>query len=136
MTSVVMPGLPLSQLNIQRSSPSEDIAAETGWIIGEIVDGLTTDPEQLREIFHEKFPVGNHKICTSVAGELRIWSPRRLSTPGKGLPTALVDPADYAIELYETLCDSGMCDGLPLIPPTCPRVEIMLAFTDRLAEEY
>jgi hypothetical protein len=62
MTSVVMPGLPLSQLNIQRYSPSEDIAAETGWVMGEIVDGLTTDPEQLREVFHEKFWGGSHKI--------------------------------------------------------------------------
>jgi hypothetical protein len=50
-------------------------------------------------------------------------------------PTVSFDPADYAIELYEMLCDRNLCDGLPVIPPTRPWVEAMLTFTDWAAAD-
>jgi hypothetical protein len=78
MSSVVMPGLPLSQLSIQRHAAPADIAAETGWIMGEIVDGLTTAPEQLREWFQQKFLPGSQKVKANAAGELHVWLPQRL----------------------------------------------------------
>jgi hypothetical protein len=135
MSSVIIPGLPLSQLNVQRHSSSADMAAESSWVIGEIIDGLTTTPEQLRQIFASKFLPASPKARTNDTGELYIWPPQRLTISAGTPPTATFDPADSAVELYETLCDSGLCDGLPVIPPTRPRVEAMLAYTDRAATE-
>jgi hypothetical protein len=135
MSLPVMPGLPLSQLSILRHSSSTDIAAEALWVLGEVVDGLTSEPELLRRQFLEKFAPESQQLEPDAAGELPLWSPRQVTLTSSEPRTITYDPAEDVAQLYETFCDGGMCDGLPVIPPTRARVEGVLAFTDRTAEE-
>jgi hypothetical protein len=135
MSLPVLPGLPLSSLNLFRHSAAADIAAEMIWIAGEIGDALTTPPEQLRAQFVEKFAPYHAGLPVQAAEELHFWSPLTYPLTAAEEPTIALDPAQYAAELYEAFCDNGLCDGLPVIPPTRARVEAMLAFADRPAVE-
>lgn len=133
MSRPVMPGLPLSQLSILRYSSAADIASEALWILGEVVEGLTTEPDQLRQMFNDKFVPGESPLHADSAGELHPWEVQQLQPSDANTPTIAYDPAEAAATLYETLCDHAMCDGLPVIPPTRARVEAMLSFSDRAA---
>lgn len=135
MSLPVMPGLPLSQLGILRHSSSAEIAAEALWVLGEVVDGLTTHADSLRQAFYDKFAPGGAPLQADAEGELHPWTPQKVEVSSPDAPRIVHDPADDAAVLYETLCDSGMCDGLPVIPPTRSRVEAMLTFCDRAPDE-
>jgi hypothetical protein len=135
MSLPVMPGLPLSQLNILRHSSPADIAAEVQWILGEVVDAFTTDPESLRQQFQDRYAPGDTPLHPDAAGELPLWSPHQIRLSDPNAATVTYDPAEAATTLYETFCEQGMCDGLPLIPPTRAGVEAMLRFCDRAPED-
>lgn len=135
MSLPVLPGLPLSQLNIVRHSSATDIAVETIWVLGEVGDALTTEPDLLQRQFLEKFGVPSDGWPAHDGGEMHVWSPQTYPLVDTDMPAVALDPAQYTAELYEKLCDSGLCDGLPVIPPTRSRVEAMLAFSDRPASE-
>ncbi|MGQ4808736.1 hypothetical protein NKDENANG_02124 [Candidatus Entotheonellaceae bacterium PAL068K] len=135
MSLPVLPGLPPRHLTIQRHASSADVAAETIWILGEVVEGLTTAPESLRQYFLDRFTPEDHRLCPDTTGALRLWSPRRAPLTDPDAPTIAYDPAEDTAAVYERFCDSGMCDGLPVIPPTAPRVEAMLTFADRPDDE-
>jgi hypothetical protein len=131
MSHSVLPGLPLSQLDVQRYSSPADNAAESLWVIGEVEEGLTATPEQLRQQFLERFASEPQHLQPDADGNLHVWPPQQITGPDTALTKISCDPAEYAASLYETLCEHGMCDGLPVIPPTRQRVEAMLAGTDR-----
>jgi hypothetical protein len=135
MSLPVLPGLPLSQLNISRHAATTDVAAETIWVVGEIGDALTTPPAQLQAQFLETFAPLDTRLPVNTAGELQVWSAQTYAMTANEEATLTLDPAQYAAELYEAFCDSGLCDGLPVIPPTRSRVEAMLAWADRPASE-
>jgi hypothetical protein len=135
MSLPVMPGLPLSQLTIRRQASPTDIAAEVIWVLGEVVEALTAAPDVLHRQFLEKFAPGGGRLHADTAGELHLWPAQRLPITDPRGSVITYDPAAYAADLYETLCEHGMCDGLPVIPPTRARVEAMLGGTDRLAED-
>jgi hypothetical protein len=135
MSLPVLPGLPLSHLNIARDSASDDIAAEIIWVVGEVHDALTTPAEQLRAQFVEKFAPRDIRVSPDMAGELHLWSAQQYPLTAAEEPTIQLDPAQYTADVYETFCESGLCDGLPIIPPTPPRVDAMLTYSDRPASE-
>lgn len=135
MTLTVMPGLPLSQLNLFRHSAAAEIAAEALWVLGEVVDGLTTDPATLQRQFLETFAPQRDVLPTDAAGDLQIWEPQHLTLTETSSPALLLDPSAYAAELYDRLCQVGIGDGLPVIPPTRERVNAMLTYCDWAPED-
>ena len=50
---------------------------------------------------------------------------------GSGQLSVEIDPGDFIYDLYERFCESRLCDGFPIIPPTAERVSAMLRYTDR-----
>ncbi len=135
MSLPVLPGLPLSRLNIFRYSSAADIAAETVWLLGEIGDAFTTVPEQLQTQFLHSFAPEHAQVPRKATGELHIWDTRVFEVTEVEESTITLDPAEYAAEVYEAFCDGGLCDGLPIIPPTRSRVDAMLVWTDRPAAD-
>lgn len=130
MSLPVLPGLPLSQVRILRHTSSADITAEALWVLGEVVEGFTTAPEVLHQQFLDKFAPEQQALPVDAAGVLHPWAPRSISLDAAETSEVTYDPSDDVETLYATLCDNGMSDGLPVIPPTQPRVEAMLRFTD------
>ena len=135
MSLPVMPGLPLSQVRILRHTSPADIAAEALWVLGEVVEGFTTAPALLQQQFLDKFAPEQHAIPTDAAGALHLWPSRTIPLASPQTSEIVYDPSDDLETLYTTLCDNGMSDGLPVMPPTQPRVEAMLRFTDRLPHD-
>jgi hypothetical protein len=135
MSLPVLPGLPLSRLNIFRYSSPTDIAAETVWLLGEIGDALTTVPEQLEAQFLHTFAPEHARVPLQTTGELHIWDVRAFEVAAGEGTTIALDPAEYAAEAYEAFCEAELCDGLPIIPPTPSRVAEMVAWSDRRAAE-
>jgi hypothetical protein len=132
MTQSVLPGLPLSPLHATPQTSQAEIAAEVFWIAGEVGDSLTTAPADLEAIFLATFAPARHRLHATGSGELALWTPQSfvVDEAQSGL---CLDPSTYMTDLYEAICDSGLGDGLPVLPPTPAHVEAMLAYTDREA---
>jgi hypothetical protein len=135
MSLPVMPGLPLSQLHIQRHSSAADIATETLRALSDVAAGFTTAAALLRRSFDDTYTPGGARLQADAAGELHPWASRRVPLSGPDVSTIVHDPAEDAAALYDMLCDHAMCDGLPVIPPTRARVEAMLTFSERSSED-
>ena len=134
MTQSVLPGLPLSSLSATPQMSEAEIAAEVFWIAGEVGDSLTSTPDELEASFLDKFVPASRRLHATGRGELALWQPQFVDLD-EANNRVTVDPSRYMTELYDAICDSGLGDGLPILPPTPARVEAMLAHTDREASE-
>lgn len=124
--SSYVPGLPIVQ--VDRASGDEDSfgRSETLRVVPEILAGLTGERERLLASFTRRFAgVGGR------AQDGRLSLPEVLLDEPPCSAAARLDPSRSALAAYEMLCDSQLCDGLPVIPPSAERVEAMLAGTDR-----
>jgi len=122
-----VPGLPI--VVAKMAAPSEDQfgKAEAEAIAPEIVAGMTKDAAELLREFQERY------AGSAVAANGNITLPDVVlpATDSAGKTVVKLDPAQFAAEFYERMCDADMCDGFPVIPPTQRRVDDMLAHTDR-----
>ena len=133
MTMTVLPGLPLTALTVPRPASDPEMAAEMLWVAGEVEEALISSPEQLQAQFRKTFVTAPERLQANAAGELPLWSVRSYRVTESA--SIDLDPSTYAADLYEVFSDSGLCDGLPIIPPTRERVEAMLAWSRRDAVE-
>lgn len=133
MTMTVLPGLPLSSLTLIRPPSDPEMVAEMLWVAGEVEEALISSPEQLHMQFRQTFMAASERLQANAAGELSLWNVQSYQVTESA--SIDLDPSTYAAELYEAFSDSGLCDGLPIIPPTRERVEAMLAWSARDAIE-
>jgi hypothetical protein len=109
------------------------MVAEMLWVAGEVEEALISTPEQLHIQFRQTFMAASERLQTNAVGELSLWNVQSYRVTDSA--SIELDPSTYAAELYEVFSDSGLCDGLPIIPPTRERVEAMLAWSARDAVE-
>lgn len=130
-----VPGLPLPAVKLTRAATEEMMRQQADDIFQEIIDGLTTPPQRLKERFSAQKWLTPMTLAPAGPGELAVAAEKRMKTSVIGGRHSLeLDPGSFAEEFYEACCDSNLCDGFPVIPPTRERVQAMLRFTDRLPE--
>jgi hypothetical protein len=117
------PGLPIVQVEPAKGDAAVFGKAETEAVAPKIVAGLTRKPAELVAEFRAQVPSSD----ISSQGAIRLAD---FEAPLVGTKMKL-DPSQFAMDYYEKLCAADMCDGLPIIPPTEPRVAAMLSQTDR-----
>ncbi|MBI2907344.1 MAG: hypothetical protein HYX92_06800 [Chloroflexi bacterium] len=125
MVQGLAPGLPLCSFRQDIFADEEQIAAETKAILPQIVAGLTRAGEG----------------PSSAPGDTRVsfWNASGLGSRSLSLPPggseATVPAGAFSEDVYQSLCEANLGDGLPVIPPTQDRVEAMLSGTDREPED-
>ena len=117
------PGLPIVQVEPATGDAAIFGKAETEAVAPKVVASLTRKPAELVAEFRAHAPSGE----ISPDGKMRLAD---FNAPMAGAKLTL-DPSQFAMDYYEKLCATDMCDGLPIIPPTEARVAAMLSHTDR-----
>ncbi|MCL5026458.1 MAG: hypothetical protein M1531_08205, partial [Chloroflexi bacterium] len=121
-----VPGLPLCDIELTTSTTAEQVRERAVPLAHEIVAGITTPATGAP-------PVAPAPVETlPYAGGTLTFPVRRSAAVENG--EAAVDPAGFAEDVYDALCDARIGDGLPIIPPTAERVRRMLGYSDRPAD--
>lgn len=126
--SSYVPGLPIVMTARATGEKQTFGQAETGRMAPDVAAGLTRDPASLLSDFHARFSSEAPQFAKG--GTIALPPIAASEAPSQDRAAVTVDPGRFAEDLYEALCSSHLCDGLPVIPPTAKRVEAMLAFTD------
>jgi hypothetical protein len=106
-TAVLLaPGLPIVKLSSLRDASYDDMLAEATRIAPDVLRGLTAGPDELQRDFDAHGP--------------------KLPPVAEPDGTITLDAADAPGTFTALLAESGLGDGLPLVPPTPDRVEAML----------
>jgi len=128
--SSYVPGLPIVQVDRATGDEQSFGQSETLRVAPEIIEGLTGDRERLLAKFAQRFAGVGGRSQNGMLAMPEVTLVERL-----GGAAACLDPSRTALDAYETLCASQLCDGLPVIPPTAERVDAMLACTDRQPDD-
>lgn len=125
MVQGLVPGLPLCSIRQDIFADEEHIVAEAKATLPQIVAGLTGAVE------------GPSRASADGCGS--FWDASGLASPVMSLSSdgeEVVVPAGAFLEdVYHSLCEANLGDGLPVIPPTEDRVEAMLSGTERKPED-
>ena len=125
------PDLPLVTVMHPTWSASETEVRETSAkAIPDIIRALTESSESVDVLLAAKRFVAGREAPTSLP-ERTVEA----TSDGAGRVILEVEPAQEIYEIYERFCENHLCDGFPIIPPTARRVQAMLQYTDRDAEE-
>ena len=122
------PGLPIVVVEPATGDKETFGKAQTIAIAPEIISGLTSSPAVLLERFRMRF--SSEALHIAKDGKIDLPAVSTAATNTQGKATIKIDPGQFAERLYEALCASDMCDGLPVITPTENRVAAMLRYTD------
>ncbi len=122
-----VPGLPLCDIDLTTSTTLEEVQQRAVPLAEIILSALTSSPAA------GQTPVPAESLPYT-DGTLKFEVSRPAAIHPADTRQALVDPAGFAEEVYETLMAAHIGDGLPIIPPTPERVERMLEYCDRPRE--
>lgn len=120
-----IPGLPLVDLPVLRTQSRTDVHQIAAQHADDLLAGLLQPVAEQWERFRVRYP--------DAAAPTEDAALTLSSLTVKGRQT--VDPGKWAEEAYERLLESGLGDGLPVIPPTAERVAAMIAAGGRPAED-
>ncbi|MBI2907133.1 MAG: hypothetical protein HYX92_05695 [Chloroflexi bacterium] len=132
MAQSYVPGAPLSTVTLTRAATREEMNRQADHLLQEVIDGLTAPAERLK--FSAQKWLAPMTLKSAGAGELALGEKTVKATRKGGKLCLELDPGAFAEEFYAACCESSLCDGFPVIPPTRDRVRATLRFTDRPPE--
>ena len=108
------------------SASEEEVTRTTLEALPNIVFALVSSEEEIAAKLPAKRFVSMREFPSSSTEKMY-----RGGVDASGRLILEVDPGEVIYELYEKFCESKLCDGFPIIPPTAERVSAMLRYTDR-----